>query len=64
METFYERLLKESSELGEKVEKLYKFINSENFLQLELIHQELLKLQYNTMCQYIDILDMRVRLLD
>lgn len=54
----------EKTELDEKLHKLEKFIDSEEFKGLDIIHQNLLKLQEYTMISYSNILEERIKWLD
>lgn len=63
MNTFRERLLQESQELAEKLNKLNQFMASERFIELERPQKDLLYSQSRTMSKYLQILGKRLELL-
>lgn len=60
MNTFLERLLTEETELNEKKAKLGRFIESEDFKNIDKEQQALLKIQYNAMATYSECLNQRL----
>ncbi|MFA6843988.1 MAG: hypothetical protein WCR33_06290 [Bacilli bacterium] len=56
----FERLLKEESDLQEKVEKLETFINSKGFDRINNKNKELLLQQLTAMHEYLSILSLRI----
>lgn len=62
METFVQRLIAERDELQDKMEKLQVFIESEKFKELTYENQALLKIQYNAMKTYKEVLDRRINI--
>lgn len=60
MEEFKKRLVTESTELDEKIEKLATFMGNEKFNQIDPIQQSLLKTQYNAMITYSVCLSERI----
>lgn len=63
MEDFKTRLVEEAQQLTEKFEKLHEFIESDKFKTLDLINQNLLKIQYASMATYIECLMTRITIL-
>jgi hypothetical protein len=59
-ETFYDRLLKESRDLEEKLEKLDQFMNGEAFKDIHYEEQSLLIKQARVMREYARILGLRI----
>lgn len=64
METFKERLTTEMQELNEKIDKLQVFINSENLHNIDATQQVLLRIQYQSMITYFQVLVERIAWLD
>lgn len=62
-ETFLDRFKKESSDLGDKIEKLSQFLHSENFGKIESNQRRLLKKQIGLMREYHAVLQERIKLL-
>ena len=60
MEGFKVRLINEQFELQEKINKLKEFTNSENFTNIDIFQQNLLKEQIIAMDTYNDILIKRL----
>lgn len=60
VDTFLDRLIIEKEDLIEKLEKLKKFIATENFTKLEMGDKILLESQYQTMCLYEIVLTERI----
>ena len=60
MEAFKVRLINEQFELQEKINTLKGFINSENFTNVDIFQQNLLKEQIIAMGTYNDILIKRL----
>jgi len=60
MEAFKVRLINEQFELQEKINKLKEFTNSENFTNIDIFQQNLLKEQIIAMDTYNDILIKRL----
>ena len=60
MEAFKVRLINEQFELQEKINKLKEFTNSENFTNIDIFQQNLLKEQIIAMDTYNDILVKRL----
>lgn len=56
----YEMLIKEHEELGEKLQKLIAFNNSEKFTMLDDENQALLLIQESAMGTYCNTLKMRI----
>lgn len=60
METYQERMLVELKELGERVDKLHKFIgNRENIMDMPIEKLDLLMRQYHYMTLYEHVLRLR-----
>lgn len=59
-DNYLTRMRTEAAELYYKKEKLGEFMGGEVFKGLEPKMQELMKLQYDTMCEYGKILDQRI----
>jgi uncharacterized membrane protein (DUF106 family) len=64
METFKERLTTEMQELNEKIDKLQVFINSEDLHNIDATQQVLLRIQYQSMITYFQVLVERIAWLD
>lgn len=64
MESFLDRLKQEKQELHEKVVKLSDFLNSENVKVLSEANQILLKQQLVCMNDYLNILIVRIELIE
>ena len=64
METFKERLTTEMQELNEKIDKLQVFINSEDLHNIDATQQVLLRIQYQSMINYFQVLVERIAWLD
>jgi hypothetical protein len=62
-ETFLDRLKKEKDDLGEKLDKLSSFIQSDNFGKIESNQRRLLKQQIGHMREYHAVLIERIKLL-
>lgn len=64
MEDFKSRLIEERNELETKTNKLESFIAlSSKFKELDKENQSLLRLQHNTMKEYLSILEKRISIL-
>lgn len=61
MEIFLERLIAERNELEVKVMKLNDFLESPKLDEVDLHHQDLLKLQLHTMTSYLGVLNIRIK---
>lgn len=55
-----ERVEEEYQDLNEKHSKLKAFMSTDKFKELPDIQQDLLTMQYNTMCNYLYILELRL----
>jgi len=64
MNTFKDRLLDEREELDRKIGKLRNFFTTSNFTELNREHSNLLEIQFDTMEQYLLILEMRLDLIE
>ena len=66
MDNFKIRLIKEIQDLEYKIKRLDKFSNFENktYINLDDIEQELLKQQYEIMCEYHSILKTRLMIIN
>lgn len=64
MKTFKERLTTEMQELNEKIDKLQVFINSEDLHNIDATQQVLLRIQYQSMITYFQVLVERIAWLD
>lgn len=64
MKTFKERLTTEMQELNEKIDKLQAFINSEDLHNIDVTQQVLLRIQYQSMITYFQVLVERIAWLD
>jgi hypothetical protein len=62
LEEYQERVIIELNELNVKLSKLNDFIESPNFIKLDLENQDLLKQQKVIMEQYADIVESRIKL--
>ena len=60
MQPHQQRVVDEKNELIEKIIKLKGFLLSQMFQKLSTNEQNLLKIQYATMVQYSEILEMRI----
>lgn len=60
IETYVDRLIIEKDELHEKLEKLEKFLATEDFAKLKFVDKKLLESQYQTMCLYEIVLTERI----
>ena len=63
-ETFIERLLREETELNEKLDKLQSFIEGEAFPEIDKEMQALLKVQFKAMDTYSECLNQRLILIN
>lgn len=61
MNAFVDRLKSERDELKFKLDKLYNFINSNDFANINKIQQSLLIVQHGAMCAYYSCLDERLK---
>jgi hypothetical protein len=61
--SFIERLTKEREELSDKVEKIFTFVVSEKFNELDEQNKMLLFHQERHMRNYLGVLDQRIELL-
>ena len=62
--TFYDRLIIERNELGEKLKKLIAFIQGDKFNELPDEDQLLLREQGDAMSNYVDALDKRIEVIE
>lgn len=62
MEEYVQRLIAEEKELREKIDKLYKFIHSEKFEDVDDVEQSLMSDQLEIMMRYRRFLVARIRL--
>lgn len=60
MSAFIERLLHEETELNEKKAKLEKFINHDEFHNIDKEQQAISKIQLNAMATYSECLNQRI----
>jgi hypothetical protein len=60
---FIDRLIDEKKQLDLKLSGLGNFINSKSFENLSNAHRNLLRMQLKAMCEYSDILAIRLELL-
>jgi len=60
MQDYQHRVIEELNELEEKTTKLYYFLDSEKFNELDKTDQHLLKQQYYAMRVYSGILNQRI----
>ena len=58
----FERVRVENDELREKIGKLRDFLESEKIKQIDKIQASLLRMQYDTMTAYANILEKRLAL--
>ena len=58
----FERVRVEKDELREKIGKLKNFLKSEKIKQIDTIQANLLRMQYDTMMAYANILEKRLAL--
>ena len=58
----FERVRVENDELREKIGKLRDFLESEKIKQIDKIQASLLRMQYDTMTAYANILEKRLTL--
>ncbi len=58
----FERVRVEKDELREKIGKLKNFLKSEKIKQIDTIQANLLRMQYDTMTAYANILEKRLAL--
>ncbi len=63
MSDFRIRLQNETDELSDKIDKLSKFIKSDNYKSIDIEQQALLPIQLKTMRTYEEILKTRIELL-
>lgn len=63
MEEFKERILEETQELAEKLNKLNRFMESKGFLKLDRENKDLLYEQNRAMSLYLQILGKRLEIL-
>lgn len=61
---FKTRLYEELEQLEERLDRLNKFLGSEDFNEIEEVQQELLKVQANAMLTYIQCLLSRIEKLN
>lgn len=64
MSDFKERLFEEYDELSDRTDKLRAFIGSQKFNEIDVKQRELLKEQLTVMEQYLNILSIRIELLN
>lgn len=64
MSTFKDRLVEEKSQVDERGEKLYAFIQSEKFSTVTPVQQSLLKIQLTAMVTYGKCLEERLAWLE
>lgn len=64
MDAFQERLQEEYTTLEEKIDKLDKFFESDIYASLPLQEQTLLSKQFRVMCEYHDLIEQRLELLN
>lgn len=62
MQEYQERVLKEKLDLDLNVEKLDLYIESDNFIDVSVMEQSLLKTQLTAMQNYSKILALRIKL--
>ena len=62
MEAYVERMIEEQKNLKEKIDKLEKFINSDDCKKLSVQKQFLLELQYAYMVSYNSVLIKRIEI--
>ena len=60
----FERVRVEKDELREKIGKLKNFLKSEKIKQIDTTQANLLRMQYDTMTAYANILEKRLALYD
>lgn len=63
-ENYKERLFEEYKDLSSRIKKLRVFIESSNFSEIDSRQQELLKDQLEVMDRYLNILSIRLELLN
>ena len=61
--SFYERLLTEAQELATKTNALNDFMRTQNFVDLDRQHKDLLYQQSRLMNEYLQVLGQRIELL-
>lgn len=62
MNTVLERAKRELNDLNKKIDKLSVFLQTEMYLTLIPVQQQLLRAQLRSMQSYAEILDMRIKL--